>query len=379
MKVSKKERNFYIISAILIIGTIAWAASTKLSSLTELQSAPDGTDELYLNDGGMSKKITVSNLMGYDTEGWPANSTILTGDIKDGEIVDADISNTAAIDATKIAYGTVSNDAFSYIANLTSDVQAQIDNFNAAFIDCTTWTAFSSGDPTPDVSAAADRSANCYETNENGKITDFDDGDGDDHSEFDEGDYFVLKMTDSGTSIDFAQTVFEGNAGQLYKGATSPFTYILFVWDDANQRWYTPNFQTGLSSPTQLAISSIHVPTVKASELTDTSNPHTLTSAELKTKILTNSEATGGPYEWDFPEATEGWDFCFCKEATPNVRFDPNGSEQWYFRTSNGAFSQLAAGEDIVNTNTDRSTICCYSTESDVYCTGDTNWAEATP
>lgn len=37
-------------------------ADTKLSALTELSAAPDSTDEVYINDGGTSKKITVANL-----------------------------------------------------------------------------------------------------------------------------------------------------------------------------------------------------------------------------------------------------------------------------------------------------------------------------
>jgi hypothetical protein len=44
-----------------------------------------------------------------------------------GVIVDADINASAAIDASKIANGTVSNAEFQYIGGVTSDVQAQID------------------------------------------------------------------------------------------------------------------------------------------------------------------------------------------------------------------------------------------------------------
>ena len=38
------------------------AVDTKLSDLTELAAAPASTDEIYINDGGTSKKITVANL-----------------------------------------------------------------------------------------------------------------------------------------------------------------------------------------------------------------------------------------------------------------------------------------------------------------------------
>ncbi len=38
------------------------AVDTKLSDLTELSAAPASTDQVYINDGGTSKKITVANL-----------------------------------------------------------------------------------------------------------------------------------------------------------------------------------------------------------------------------------------------------------------------------------------------------------------------------
>lgn len=56
-----------------------------------------------------------------------AQTTIPTGQIRDGSIVNADIASGAAIDATKIGGGTVSNTVFGYISGLTSAAQAQID------------------------------------------------------------------------------------------------------------------------------------------------------------------------------------------------------------------------------------------------------------
>ena len=58
-------RNLVIaIVALLVVATIAWAADTKLSALTELDATPAGSDELYISDDGTSKKITVTNLLG---------------------------------------------------------------------------------------------------------------------------------------------------------------------------------------------------------------------------------------------------------------------------------------------------------------------------
>ena len=48
--------------------------------------------------------------------------------IKTGAIVNADINASAAIDASKIADGSVSNAEFQYLANVTSDIQTQLNN-----------------------------------------------------------------------------------------------------------------------------------------------------------------------------------------------------------------------------------------------------------
>jgi hypothetical protein len=116
-------------------------------------------------------------------------------------------------------------------------------------------------------------------------------------------------------------------------------------------------------------------PTLLASELGDTSDPHLLVIGELRNTILTNSESVGAD-EWDFPARAEGWNFMFVIEAVQNVTLDPNGTEQWYL---NGV--QLAAGEAIVNTApTVGEAIECVSTESAVYCeSNDPDWQEETP
>lgn len=116
-------------------------------------------------------------------------------------------------------------------------------------------------------------------------------------------------------------------------------------------------------------------PTLLASELNDSSDPHTLIVEELKNAILSNSESTGAD-EWDFPARTENWSFMFIIEAAQNVTLDPNGTEQWYL---NGV--QMAAGEAIVNSApTVGEAIECISTESAVYCeSNDPDWQEETP
>ena len=47
--------------------------------------------------------------------------------IADGTIVNADINASAAIDATKIHDGTISNTEFGYLNNVSSNIQTQLD------------------------------------------------------------------------------------------------------------------------------------------------------------------------------------------------------------------------------------------------------------
>jgi hypothetical protein len=161
-------------------------------------------------------------------------------------------------------------------------------------------------------------------------------------------------------------------------------------WDPANVSGTTPYYAicTATGTPgTWKAMydaagnrfsAATHVETLEEDELNDDTGDRLLTSNELKSHYISNSGA-GAAMHFDFPAQAEGWDFCFIKEADYNIVLDPNGTEQWYFRNSNAAYSQLAAGENIENTTSGVSVICGFSTEGAVYFTGDVNWDEETP
>jgi hypothetical protein len=155
-------------------------------------------------------------------------------------------------------------------------------------------------------------------------------------------------------------------------------------WDPAGVSGTTPywaictaanTWTAFLSVAGSLIVSGIDTPTLLASELDDDSDPHTLIAAEVKNKIITNSESVGAD-EWDFPARAEGWNFIFIIEAAQNVTLDPNGTEQWYL---NG--TQMAAGEAIVNTSpTVGESIACFSTETAVFCESKySDFAEESP
>jgi hypothetical protein len=93
---------------------------------TQLNSKASGTlNEDHVFIGNASNAAT------------PVNTT-LVGDIeadvtggltiKSGVIVNADINASAAIDATKIADGSVTNTEFQYLGGVTSDIQTQLNN-----------------------------------------------------------------------------------------------------------------------------------------------------------------------------------------------------------------------------------------------------------
>ena len=54
---------FSVFLIVIMAVSLTYAADTKVSALTELAAAPSETDELYINYGGVSKKITVLNMI----------------------------------------------------------------------------------------------------------------------------------------------------------------------------------------------------------------------------------------------------------------------------------------------------------------------------
>lgn len=132
-------------------------------------------------------------------------------------------------------------------------------------------------------------------------------------------------------------------------------------------------FKTDTGTEYDLTSGGGAVPTLRAPELNDSSDPILLVTAELQNTILSNINSVG-PDEWDFPPRTEGWNFIFIKEADQNVTLDPYGTESWWFRVNDMPYVAHGYGVPIYNNTPGRSTVTCFSTESGVYCTGDSGW-----
>ena len=96
------------------------ATANELSELTDVNitSAADGA--LLFYDTGTSKWI--DNVVSGDIT--IADTGVAA--IGAGVIVNADINSSAAIDATKIHDGTISNTEFGYLNGVTSAIQTQL-------------------------------------------------------------------------------------------------------------------------------------------------------------------------------------------------------------------------------------------------------------
>ncbi len=113
--------------------TLTFSTSTGTGVLiNQTQKAivySDGTNmvsAVSTDNFATAKTITISgDTTGSVSTDFSTNPTITTA-IASGVIVDADIKSDAAIDATKIANGNISNTEFQYLDNLTGEIQTQL-------------------------------------------------------------------------------------------------------------------------------------------------------------------------------------------------------------------------------------------------------------
>ena len=124
--------------------TIADDAVTgaKISFIDDSVAVTDG--HVLVADGTDYNNVAVSGDISITNAGVTA--------IASGVVVDADINASAAIDATKIADGSVTSTEFQYINTLSSNAQTQIDA-KAATSSANTWTAGQRGEITALTSA----------------------------------------------------------------------------------------------------------------------------------------------------------------------------------------------------------------------------------
>lgn len=175
-EVSDGDKGDIVVSS---TGTV-WTIDTGVVTYAKMQDV-SATDRLLGRDtaaAGDVEELTVGGGVEFTGTGGIQRSA-LTGDVTAsagsnttaigaGVIVNADINANAAIDATKIADGSVTSTEFQYINTVTSNVQTQLDNKQPLDADLTTLsTAFSSA------SASGPASLAFHEDTDNGtnKVT----------------------------------------------------------------------------------------------------------------------------------------------------------------------------------------------------------------
>ena len=99
-------------------------AKIAADAITNAKIADDAIDSEHYTDGSIDtahigdSQVTLAKL---------ASNSVNSSKIVDGSIVNADINASAAIDATKVHDGTVSNTEFGYLNGVTSAIQTQLD------------------------------------------------------------------------------------------------------------------------------------------------------------------------------------------------------------------------------------------------------------
>ena len=112
-----------ISTATLVDGSVT-TAKIAADAVNGTKIADDSIDSEHYVDGSIDTahiadaQITTAKI---------ADSQITSAKITDGTIVNADVNASAAIDATKIHDGTVTNTEFKYLDGVTSAIQTQLD------------------------------------------------------------------------------------------------------------------------------------------------------------------------------------------------------------------------------------------------------------
>ena len=102
-------------------GNVAVSGDATLANTGALTIASNAITESKIANGA----ITTDKL---------SADCVVAAKVADNSLMNADINTSAAIDATKIHNGSVTNTEFGYLGSVTSDIQTQINNVSAGAI-----------------------------------------------------------------------------------------------------------------------------------------------------------------------------------------------------------------------------------------------------
>ena len=107
----------------LVDGSVT-TAKLDADAVTGAKIADDSIDSEHYVDGSIDTAHIADSQI---TTAKINDSAVTSAKIADGAIVNADVNASAAIDATKIHDGTISNTEFGYLNGVTSAIQTQLD------------------------------------------------------------------------------------------------------------------------------------------------------------------------------------------------------------------------------------------------------------
>lgn len=261
-------------------------------------------------------------IAGLFSEGAYADSTIVTGDIKDLTIVNADISASAAI-------------ALSKVQNLFQGVTPALATLADGDTD---FTVANEG---------------LYYTNGLGAVTidDFSDAD-QNHSEFVTGDYIGIVMDDATVKIDMSGNAnIEGNANTDFTGSASHVVTLIYMFFEngyggaVDDHWVCLNYNMGFSDATTFPVKLGH------NTLQD-ADGGTMTEAQ---SYNTTWQATGAGTIVLQPVG-EKMNFCVENHTAGDVLIDPDGTDA--IKLNGG--TQLTDGFMIIGTDIGDGCCCEY-------------------
>ena len=226
-------------------------------------------------------------------------------------------------------------------ADLEEETHASEHNVGGAdvidrFTEGVTQFESTAGDTAPDITNGTTIIVRVVESNANGTITDFVDSggagvDGGDHSEFTTNDWFIFRMTDASTTIDFSgNAAIEGNAGTDYTGSATEIVDLIFRFQGTY--WQCENLNSGFSDPLTMAAKvAMKVTTIAAT-------PHAGTTTELwNGRYFVTVAAV-----INVAGVEESMEIVVVSNTDDNVDFNPDDADTI---TLNG--TALAAGDSI--------------------------------
>ncbi len=193
------------------------------------------TTEILVGDGAGVAAVSLSG------DATMTNAGVVS--IGTGVIVDADVNASAAIDATKIADGSVTSTEFQYINTLSSNAQTQINAKgvgDAVKADDAAWTGSQRATPVTDNDGSYDLDAgqNFITTPSGDAALTFTTGGSDMSSESSLGQSGFIKLINSGGHAISIGTAAKADAN-LATTVTTAGTYLLSYFSDGTDVWLT--------------------------------------------------------------------------------------------------------------------------------------------